>query len=61
MTYGEFRTSEVSELMVNGFSLFDYDTEENYSYDDRDKGDWIVKCIGVDVEEFVPAIYISET
>ena len=59
MTYKEFKESEFCELMPNGYQLVDYDTEEDYSTDDHGKECWVVKCIGVSGEDFIPAIYIS--
>lgn len=59
MTYKEFKESEFYELMPNGYQLADYDTDEDYSMDDRSKNDWVVKFIGVSNEDFIPAIYIT--
>lgn len=59
MTYKEFKESEFCELIPNGYQLVDYDTDEDYSANDHGKEGWVVKFIGVSVEDFILAIYIS--
>ena len=60
MTIKEAKKIGLFNLMPNGFNVYDYNTEENITDKYSELGDRHIEIIGVDPEEFIPAIYVNK-